>query len=103
MTNLLETALAFLEARQPVIAVRSNKKPYREGWNKYFMQPQTEDDIVAEFSNGAWGIARVLYPACELVHLDFDGVHAQSAMDATGIELPVTARQTTMSGGKHLV
>jgi putative DNA primase/helicase len=102
VSELLEAALACFEAGQPVIAVRENKRPYRSGWNRYFKERQTEDDVREEFSNGAWGIAKVLYPACSDVHLDFDGPHAEAALVKTGISLPETARQTTVHGW-HLI
>ena len=93
MSPLLQAALLCFEAGQPVIAVRENKVPYRSGWNRYFKEPQTEDEVREEFSNGAWGIAKVLYPACSDVHLDFDGPHAEKGLKDAGVVLPQTARQ----------
>src|SRR5215471_16534556 len=101
--NLLKSALAYFEQHQPVIAVRDNKSPYRTGWNEYFSRQQTEDEVRQQFSNGAWGVARVLYPACDYIHLDFDGKHGKKAWLKTGIILPKTARIRTKSGGHHLV
>ena len=102
MSELLEAALAAFEADRSVIAVRENKIPYRRGWNRYFKERQTEDEVREEFSNGAWGIAKVLYPACADVHLDFDGPHAKEALHNTGVSLPETARQNTVHGW-HLI
>jgi Bifunctional DNA primase/polymerase, N-terminal len=101
--ELLNAALACLSTNQPVIAVGPDKKPYRAGWNKYFSERQTEDEIREQFSNGAYGIARVNFPACLYLALDYDGPHAEQAWSQTGIALPATARITTPSGGFHLV
>ena len=103
MNELLQAGLACFEAGQPVIAVRENKRPYRSGWAEYFKRPQTEDEVRKEFANGAWGIAKILYPGCDYIHLDFDGQHAQAALDASGVKAPETARQITKSGGWHLI
>jgi putative DNA primase/helicase len=100
--DLLEAALAAFDSGCPVIAVGDDKSPYRPGWNKYFSERQTEAEVREQFSNGVWGIARVLFPACDYVHLDFDGEHAKDAWRATGIKLPRTARMWTKSGGFHL-
>jgi putative DNA primase/helicase len=85
-----------------MIAVNEQKRPYHAGWNEFFTRPQTEIEIRREFSNGAHGIALVLFPACDYVVLDFDGQHAQEAWQKTGVELPETARHITRSGGQHL-
>ena len=100
---LLEVALSYFSTGQPVIAVRPNKKPYRRGWNKYFSQKQTEEEVREQFSNGVYGIARVNFPACAYLALDYDGEHAKEAWAATRITLPPTARISTPSGGEHLV
>ena len=102
-TDLLEVALDFFKARRPVIAVGADKRPYRNGWNKFFHRAQTEQEVREEFSNGAQNIAEVQYPACDFLRLDFDGGHAEEAWHKTGIELPPTARIWTPSGGQHLV
>src|SRR5262245_5333233 len=101
--DLLKSALAYFEQGQPVIAVGRNKRPYRDGWADYFTRPQTEKEVKEQFSNGAHGIARVLYPACNYIHLDFDGEHSEKAWSMTGIVLPETARFRTQSGSFHLV
>jgi P4 family phage/plasmid primase-like protien len=102
MNTLLDVALSHHSAGCAVIAVRENKKPYREGWNEYFTREQTEAEVKEHFSNGAYGVAMVLWPASPYAVLDFDGIHADEAWRSTGIELPETARSTTRSGGKHL-
>ena len=102
--GLLDAALERHRAGRPVIAVTKDKKPYREGWNRYFTERQTEAEIREEFSsNGAYGIAQVLYPASDHIHLDFDGPHADAAWKETGIELAETARNYTQSGWQHLI
>jgi P4 family phage/plasmid primase-like protien len=101
--DFLKAALSYFEAGQPVIAVQRDKTPYRDGWNEYLSRPQTEAEVKEHFANGVWGIARVLYPACENVVLDFDGEHAEEAWRKTNIKLPKTARISTPSGGFHLV
>jgi putative DNA primase/helicase len=101
--SFLSIALDYQRARQPVIAVGEDKSPYRRGWNEYFTRPQTEDEVKEQFSNGVWGIAKVLYPACNYIHLDFDGEHSEEAWFKTGIVLPETARVETPSGGYHLI
>ena len=102
MTELLDAALACFE-QTPVIPVRRDKSPYRSGWAEYFTRKQTEDEVRRLFANGVYGMARVLYPACELVELDYDGMHAEETWQKTGINLPETAKVWTPSGGYHLV
>jgi putative DNA primase/helicase len=102
MDDLLDAALFHHSQGCAVIAVKENKKPYREGWNEYFTRAQTEAEVREHLSNGAHGIAMVLWPASPYGVLDFDGPHAEEAWDSTGIELPDTARNYTRSGGKHL-
>lgn len=100
--KISEAALSHQHEGRSVIAVNRDKRPYHEGWNKYFTHPQTEQEVEEEFSNGSDGIALILYPSCQLTVLDFDGPHADEAWDKTQIELPETARFRTRSGGKHL-
>ena len=100
--NLLDAGLFHHSQGCTVIAVTQDKKPYRDGWNQYFTRRQTEAEVREHLSNGAYGIAMVLWPASPYAVLDFDGIHAEQAWTATGIELPDTARNYTRSGGKHL-
>jgi AAA domain/Primase C terminal 1 (PriCT-1) len=102
-SSLLEAALGYFEAQQPVIAVGADKTPYRKGWNEYFSRRQTEDEVREQFFNGAWGVARILYPGSDYIHLDFDGEHSEQAWFKNGIVLPETARVKTPSGGFHLI
>jgi len=99
---LLQAALAYHAMGYPVIAVTKSKRPYDEGWNTYFARKQTEVEVRKQFSNGAYGLAIVLWPASPNAVLDFDGPHAREAWRQTGIELPATARMITGSGGEHL-
>jgi Primase C terminal 1 (PriCT-1)/Protein of unknown function (DUF3987)/Bifunctional DNA primase/polymerase, N-terminal len=101
--TLLEAALSHHSEGSPCIGVTKDKKPYHEGWAEYFHRQQTREEVEKEFSNGAHGVAVVLYPACQYVVLDFDGPHAQAAWQLTKIELPETARNITRSGGMHLI
>jgi putative DNA primase/helicase len=101
--ELLAVALHHHENGRAVIAVNgNNKRPLNKGWNDLFTRPQTEVDIKADFGAGATGIGLLMYPASQLAALDFDGKHADEALQKTGIELPDTARVFTPSGGKHL-
>ena len=102
MHPLLEAALFHHDEGRSVIAVNQNKRPYHDGWNQYFTRAQTEDEVKSEFSNGADGIALILYPSCSFCVLDFDGPHADDAWKTTGIPLPESARMRTRSGGKHI-
>lgn len=102
-SKLLSVALSYFEAQQPVIAVGPDKRPYRRGWNEFFSRPQTKSEIEEEFSNGVYGLAKVLYPASDYVHLDFDGDGAEHAWSQTGIILPPSGRVWTPSGGFHLI
>ena len=99
---LLDAALTHVAHGRAVIAVTKNKTPYHKGWNAYFTRRQSEEELNREFSNGAHGIAMVLWPACPYVVLDFDGPHAEEAWQKMNIELPATARNRTQSGGTHL-
>jgi Bifunctional DNA primase/polymerase, N-terminal len=99
---LLDTALTHVAHGHAVIAVTKNKTPYHKGWNGYFTRRQSEEEANREFSNGAHGIAMVLWPACPYVVLDFDGPHADKAWQKMGVELPATARNRTQSGGIHI-
>ena len=103
MNDLLEVALNNSQSGRPCIAVKDGKTPYRSGWNKFFAQRQTEAEVRTEFANGAHGIAEVLFPASNYIHLDFDGPHAEEALRETGLALPETARIFTRSGYFHLV
>ena len=98
MNTLLEVALNNSQSGRPCIAVKNNKRPYRAGWNKYFTQRQTEEEVKAEFANGAYGIAEVLYPASDFIVLDFDGPHAEQAQARARIELPDTVKIFTPHG-----
>lgn len=114
MINLLDAALVYLSEGKPVVAVGQNKapidgfwttRPEEEGnrllrWER--LRNQSEADVRREFSNGAYGIARILFPACREVVLDFDGKHAIEAWKKTGIVLPPTACNRSQSGGCHL-
>ena len=101
MNHLFDAAMYHADFGRPAIGVNPEKKPYRKGWNQFFTRAQTEDETRTEFSNGAYGIALVLYPACDRVVLDYDGLHAESAWLSTGISIPETARHITQSGGQH--
>ena len=69
--------MTYFAQGRPVIAVRGDTKtPYRQGWNQYFSRAQTEDEVRDFFSNGAPAMAKVLFPACNDVHLELDGPHA---------------------------
>ena len=59
-------------------------------------------ELRQQFSNGAHGLALILYPGCPLGVLDHDGTHAKEAWQTTGIELPETARNISRSGYDHL-
>ncbi len=102
MSDLLQAALAFHAEKLAVIAVTRDKIPCREGWTRYFEKSQSEEEVRELFSNGAYGIAMVLWPATPYAVLDFDGIHAEEAWRSTGVVLPDTARNRTRSGGKHL-
>jgi putative DNA primase/helicase len=100
---LLEAARRWRKIGYVVVGVGPSKVPYAAGWSRFFDEPQTAEQVNAEFANGTWGVAGVLYPACDFVHLDFDGTHARDAWEKTGIELPETGKYRTRSGGEHLV
>ena len=97
----LNAALYHNSAGCPIIPVTQDKKPYFKGWKEYFCRQQTEQEVRRLLSNGAHGIAMVLWPASNYVVLDFDGPHAEEALRATAIELPETAVMKTRSGGTH--
>ncbi|MDP2651988.1 MAG: phage/plasmid primase, P4 family [bacterium] len=99
--NLLDAALFHHSQGCAVVAVSQKKVPYREGWGKYFTQAQTEAEVRELFSNGAFGVAMVLWPASRYGVLDDDGPHAEEAWAAMGIERPQTAKHKTMHGGTH--
>ena len=100
--NLLDTALYHHEAGRKIISITEHKRPYTDGWNCYFTEPQSEAALRQQFVNGAHGLALILWPACNFVVLDFDGKHARDAWHQTAIDLPNTARVITRSGGEHL-
>ncbi len=102
MSELLEAGLFHHSHGCAVVAVKRDKKPYREGWNQYFTRRQSEEEVREQLANGAFGLAMVLYPASPFAVLDFDGIHARDAWARTEIELPETARMITRSGGEHL-
>jgi putative DNA primase/helicase len=102
MSAFLDTALTYHRNGHPVIPVRQNKKPYYPGWDKWFDEPQTEEEVRELFSDETEGIAILLWPAGPDVVLDFDGPHAKASWkDQTKINLPETARNITQSGGEH--
>jgi P4 family phage/plasmid primase-like protien len=104
MSKLLDAALAHLEAGRRVISTYANKRPAcGEGWDRWWTEPQTEDDIRRMFRNGAYGIGILMYPASQNIALDFDGPHADEAWRKTGIALADTARSRTPSGGAHSI
>jgi putative DNA primase/helicase len=103
VNSLLEVALHHYDEGRTVLAIAKSKAPYKEGWNSWFERSQTRAEVEAEFSNGAYGIGLLTAPASPFVVLDFDGPHAQASWDATGIDLPATARNITPSGGVHLI
>lgn len=103
MNNFLDAALGYRAKGCAVLAVRENKAPYREGWNRWFQEPQTEQELREEFSNGGYGLALLMWPASPYVCLDFDGPHADEAWQSTGIELPDTTKNTTPSAGRHRI
>jgi hypothetical protein len=51
------------------------------GWNGYFDRQQTESKVKEEFSNGAHGIAIMLWPASQ--HSVLDGSHARAVWART--------------------
>ena len=101
MDSLLDAALFHHSRGCTVIAVTQDKKPYREGWNQYFTKRQSEADVREHFSNGAYGVAMVLWPASSYAVLDDDGPHAEQAWATLGIGRPKTAKHRTMHGGTH--
>jgi len=101
INSLLDAALYHHEAGRPVIAVSKNKKAHHRCWDRYFTERQTEAEVREEFSNGVYGIAEVLYPASDNIHVDYDGPCAEEGMRKTGVELSETARIFTPSGFYH--
>ena len=101
-SDFLDAALYHHAAGRPVIAVKQDKKPTRP-WGKWHHAKQTEEEVRNLFSQPAHGLAILTWPASDLIVLDFDGPHAESAWNAQGIELPETARAMTKSGGVHLI
>ena len=101
VTTLLDAALFHHSQGCAVVAVSSNKAPYRGGWAEYFKRRQTENEVRELFSNGAYGVAMVLWPASPYGVLDDDGPHAEQAWAMLGIERPETAKHRTMHGGTH--
>jgi D5 N terminal like/Bifunctional DNA primase/polymerase, N-terminal len=88
-----------------VLSITPAKTPYdyETGYDRWFTEPQTEDQVREIFSNGAYGIALMAWPASNLCVLDFDGRHAVETWEKTGIVLPETARNFTQSGYFHLI
>jgi len=99
--SLLDAALFHHSQGCAVVAVSRYKAPYREGWAEYFKRRQTENEVRELFSNGAYGVAMVLWPASPYAVLDDDGPHAEQAWARLGIERPETAKHRTMHGGTH--
>ncbi len=102
MNTLLDAALSHHAEGRRIISVKADKKPYLKGWDNYFERSQTEEELRQQFRNGAHGLALVLYPACSLAVLDYDGPHAKAAWESTWIDLPETARNISRSDGDHL-
>ena len=71
--SLLDTALSHHDEGRRIISVKADKKPYLKGWDDYFERPQTEEELRQQFSNGAHGLALILYPGCPFGVLDHDG------------------------------
>lgn len=104
MNDLLRAALQHHEAGRCVLSVRENKEPHcGKGWNRWFKESQSEDEVRGLFSNGAHGLAIIQYPASPIITLDDDGIHAQDAWRKTGIELIPTAKSYTKNNGIHRV
>ena len=102
MNSLLEVAFSHHAEGRRIISVKQNKRPYLIGWDEYLERQQTEAELRQQFSNGGYGLALVLHPACPFGVLDHDGKHAKEAWQTTGIELPETARNISRSGYDHL-
>lgn len=102
LTALREEALEHHAADWPVIPVGEDKRPLCK-WSHWRDEAQTAADVLGLFSRPAHGLALLTWPASNLVVLDFDGPHAEAGWEATGIELPDTARTRTRSGGAHHV
>ena len=101
---VLTAALAHHEFGHRIIPTRENKAPgCGEGWNRWFVEEQTEVQVKELFFNGAYGLGLLLYPASPFIILDFDGPHAHDAWNTTGIDLDGAARVITRSGGHHFI
>ncbi len=99
---LLAAALTNHAYGWPVIPVGPDKRPLCK-WRQWLRRPQTEAEIRALAWDRADGLALLASPGSELVVLDFDGPHATTAWETTGIALPDTAQTQTRSGGHHLI
>ena len=103
MCSLLGAALYHHGQGCAVLAVSEKKVPYHKGWDRWFSEPQTEQEVREEFANGAYGLGLLMWPGSQYTVLDFDGGHAEATWQATGIELPETAKNYTRSGWFHLI
>ncbi|MCZ6625864.1 MAG: phage/plasmid primase, P4 family, partial [Deltaproteobacteria bacterium] len=103
MNRIFDAALYHHGQGCAVLAVSQNKVPYHKGWDRWFNERQTEQEVREEFANGAHGLGVFMWPGSSYTALDFDGAHAEAAWQATGIELPETAKNHTRSGGFHLI
>ena len=100
--------MAYHEAGYCVLPVMKDKKPYlkwesyQERWRR---EGQTVEDVTYLFDSPhvpRYGVAIVTFPYSPLLVLDFDGPHAMSAWEKTGIALPDTATNSSASGFPHL-
>lgn len=101
--QLQDAALHYHEHVWPSIPVNEHKEPLTK-WGEFRERQQTAEEVRELFSRPAYGLALLTYPASELVVLDFDGPHAETAWQLyAGISLPRTARTRTRSSGSHFV
>ena len=61
---------------------------------KALLEKQTEEEVRNLFSQPAYGLAVLTWPASDLAVLDFDGSHAESAWNAQGVDLPQSIRSS---------
>ncbi len=99
---LLTAALTYHVFGWPVIPVGPDKRPLCK-WRQWSDRAQTDAEVRAMPWNRAHGLALLTSPGSELVVLDFDGPHAMTAWETTGIALPDTAQTKTRSGGQHFI
>ncbi len=99
---LLTAALTYHVFGWPVIPVGPDKRPLCK-WRQWSDRAQTDAEVRAMPWNRAHGLALLTWPGSELVVLDFDGPHAMTAWETTGIALPDTAQTKTRSGGQHFI